>query len=406
VGDQEAKRAVSGEVAAGSVGGPLEGVLVLDLSRALAGPHAAMMLGDLGARVIKVEEPKGGDDSRSWGPFVGEGAGKSTYFMSANRNKESVAIDLKQPDGRAFLSRLVRRADILVENFRPGVLDRLGFSVDRLRSLNDRLIQLSITGYGHDGPLRDRPGYDQIMQGDGGLMSMTGLGADHVTKIGVPICDVAAGMYGAFGVLAALVERNRTGRGRVVRTSLLAAAVGVHAFQGTRWTVAGEVSVPSGNHHSAIAPYGAFRCADGVIQIAVGSDRLWRAFAAVVGIEPDEDGLRSNADRVSNRTALIERIESVLAAAPAETWLERLASAGIPSGRIRSLDEVYSMEQTLSQGLLIEVDDPTVGRVSLPGPAVRFDGETVRVHAAPPTLGEHTESVRAWLGTVESGAHE
>src|SRR3954447_26281177 len=228
-----------------------------------------MMLGDLGARVIKVETPDGGDDSRGWGPPFVEG--ESTYYLSANRNKESVTADLKSAEGKEFLTRLVRRADILVENFRPGVLDRLGFSVEQLHELNPGLVVLSISGFGHDGPEGGRAGYDQIAQGEGGLMSLTGSDPDHPQRVGVPIADLLAGMYGAYGVVSALHERARTGRGRVVRTSLLAAIVGVHAFQGTRWTVAREVPHPIGNHHPSICPYGLFRTADAPVQVAVGS---------------------------------------------------------------------------------------------------------------------------------------
>jgi crotonobetainyl-CoA:carnitine CoA-transferase CaiB-like acyl-CoA transferase len=233
------------------VTGPLNDILVIDLSRALAGPHAAMMLGDMGARVIKIEHPKGGDDSRSWGPpFVGpDQARESTYFLSCNRNKESVTLDLKSEQGRDTLGRLVARADVLVENFRPGVLDRMGFTTEHLHELNPALVVLSITGFGHDGPEGQRAGYDQIAQGEAGLMSLTGSAPGEPTRVGLPIGDLLAGMYGAYGVVSALHERHRTGRGRVVRTSLLASIVGVHAFQGTRWTVAGEVPHASGNHH-------------------------------------------------------------------------------------------------------------------------------------------------------------
>src|SRR6478752_1058911 len=211
----------------------LSDLVVVDLTRALAGPHAAMMLADLGARVIKVESPAGGDESRSWGPpFVGpDDEPVSTYFLSANRNKESVTADLKSEDGKRFLTRLVAHADVLLENFRTGVLDRLGFTTERLAELNPRLVVLSISGFGHDGPEGGRAGYDQIAQGEAGLMSLTGPNPDDVQRVGVPIADLLAGMYGAFGVVAALRERDRTGRGRVVRTSLLASVVGVHAFQ-------------------------------------------------------------------------------------------------------------------------------------------------------------------------------
>ena len=272
--------------------GPLQDITVVDLSRALAGPHAAMMLGDMGARVIKVETPGTGDDTRGWGPpFVGpEDDPISTYFLSANRNKESITLDLKSDDGRDVLTRLVQRSDVLIENFRPGVLDRLGFTVERLHELNPRLVVLAISGFGHDGPQGGRAGYDQIAQGEAGLMSVTGPSADEPTRIGVPIGDLLAGMYGAYGVVAALHERNTTGKGRVVRTSLLAAVVGAHAFQGTAYTVAGHVGHAQGNHHPALSPYGLFHCEDGDIQIACGSESLWVKLAEAFDIDPTRTG--------------------------------------------------------------------------------------------------------------------
>ena len=265
--------------------GPLSDVVVVDLSRALAGPHAAMMLGDMGARVIKVENPDGGDDTRGWGPpFVGEPA-ESTYFLSCNRNKESITLDLKDEEGKSTLRRLIQKADVLVENFRPGVLARLGFGSAELIALNPRLVTLSISGFGHDGPQGTRAGYDQIAQGEAGLMSLTGPDSAHPTRVGVPIGDLLAGMYGAYGVVAALNERNATGKGSTVHTSLLASIVGVHAFQGTRYTVAGEIPQAAGNHHPSIVPYGLFSCADGSIQMAVGSENLWRSFAEAFGFK-------------------------------------------------------------------------------------------------------------------------
>jgi formyl-CoA transferase len=363
-----------------------------------------MMLADMGARVIKVESPGRGDESRSWGPpFVGPAdAPVSTYFLSANRNKESIQLDLKTEGGLVVLEDLVRRADVLVENFRPGVLDRLGLPTQRMRELNSRLVVLSITGFGHDGPEGDRAGYDQIAQGEAGLMSLTGPSADEPTRVGVPIGDLLAGMYGAFGVAAALAERERSGQGKVVRTSLLAAVVGVHAFQGTRYTVGGEVPQPSGNHHPAIAPYGAFRALDGILQVAIGNDVQWRTFADLLGLSPAEARFATNTSRVQHRTELIREMEDALSAASVETWLGRLHDAGVPAGKVRSLDDVYAWEQTLSQGLLIEVDHPTVGQVRLPGPPLRLenlDGSRAgrTAHAAPPLLGEHDEAVRCWL---------
>jgi formyl-CoA transferase len=369
-----------------------------------------MMLGDLGARVIKVETPGTGDDTRGWGPpFVDPpdgGSRESTYFLSTNRNKESITLDLKADDGREVLTRMVERADVLLENFRPGVLDRLGFGTGRLHELNPRLVVLSISGFGHDGPEGGRAGYDQIAQGEAGLMSLTGSGPDDPQRVGVPIGDLLAGMYGAYGVLAALLDRERTGRGQVVRTSLLAAIVGVHAFQGTRFTVAGEVGRAQGNHHPSIAPYGLFRCRDGAVQISVGSESLWRRFCAGFGLDPEADGLASNPERVAHRDRVVELVEGAFASWDGADLLPRLAELGIPAGRVRTLDEVYAWDQTRSQGLLVDVDHATLGPVTLPGPPLRFftadpDGEqevTRRSHTPPPTLGEHGAAVRAWLG--------
>jgi crotonobetainyl-CoA:carnitine CoA-transferase CaiB-like acyl-CoA transferase len=380
--------------------GPLSDLVVLDLTRALAGPHAAMMLGDLGARVIKVESPTG-DDSRGWGPpFLGEGEDReSTYFMSANRNKESLVLDLKSEADQDVLARLVERADVLMENFRVGVLDRLGFSVERLHELNPRLVVLSITGFGHDGPEARRSGYDQIAQGEGGLMSITG--TEQPTKVGVPIADLVAGMYGAYGVLAALHERTLTGRGRVVRTSLLAGMVGVHAYQGTRWTVGGEVPGLAGDHHPSISPYGMFATASAPVQIACGSENLWRALCAALGWDPAEPAFATNALRVAHRAALIEKMEALFASDPAEHWLALLADAGVPAGKVRSMDDVYTWDQALSQGLLLDVTHATKGDLKLPGSPIRFDDNPYSggrpTHLAPPTLGQHNESIREWL---------
>ncbi|QIG43953.1 CoA transferase [Nocardioides anomalus] len=382
--------------------GPLSDLLVLDLTRALAGPHAAMMLGDLGARVIKVEPPAG-DDTRGWGPpFVGpEDDRESTYFLSANRNKESLLLDLKDPADADVLARLVERADVLMENYRTGVLDRLGFPVSRLHSLNPRLVVLSITGFGHDGPEGNRAGYDQIAQGEGGLMSITG--TTQPTKVGVPIADLIAGMNGAYGVLAALHERATTGRGRVVRTSLLAGMVGVHAFQGTKWTVAGEVPGLSGDHHPSIAPYGMFATGSAPIQIACGSEALWRALCSALSWDAAEAGFATNALRVEHRDELIARLEALFATADAEHWLALLADAGVPSGKVRSMDDVYSWDQVLSQGLKLTVDHPTLGAVDLPGSPLRFDDNAYSggraEHLAPPRLDEHGDAIRGWLAS-------
>ena len=383
--------------------GPLTGLVVVDLTRALAGPHAAMMLGDLGAEVIKVENPLGGDDTRGWGPpFVDaeHGERESTYFLCANRNKKSVTLDLKDHAGKAALQPLIRRADVLMENFRPGVLDRLGFSQQRMAELNPRLVVLSISGFGHDGPEAGRAGYDQIAQGEAGLMSVTGSGPTDLQRVGVPIADLLAGMYGAFGVLAALQERERTGRGQVVRASLLAAVVGVHAFQGTKWTVAGEAGEAAGNHHPSICPYGLFETADGAVQIAVGSEGLWKRFCDGFGLDSDAPGMATNPQRVANGKRVNEMVQAAFALYSTDELLAKLDRIGLPAGRIRSIREVYEWEQTRSQGLLINVDHATLGPITLPGPPLRFfssDGAelTRRKHRAPPVLGADNDLVAA-----------
>lgn len=418
---------------------PLEDIVVVDLTRALSGPQAAMMLGDLGARVVKVEAPGHGDDSRGWGPpFVrpgksgpgesgpsesgpgesgegtgdgeGEGDGEggdreagdiSTYFLCCNRNKESITLDLKSPAGAATLARLVARADVLLENFRPGTLDRLGFPVARLHALNPRLVIGSISGFGHDGPEGGRPGYDQIAQGEAGLMSVTGPDPQHPQRVGVPIADLLSGMNLAYGVVAALRERDRTGRGRVVRTSLLASVVGVHALHGTAYTVAGHVGRAQGNHHPAIAPYGLFRCRDGQVQVAIAAESQWRRFAAEFGIDARASGLATNGDRVRGRAGTIAAVEAAFADLDAGPLLERLAALGIPAGRVRAIDEVYGWDQVASQGLLVELEHPALGPITVPGPAIRFDdlpyaGGRAQ-HLPPPALGEHTDAILAWL---------
>ncbi len=430
--------------------GPLSDIVVLDLTRALAGPHAAMMLGDLGARVIKIESPAGGDDTRGWGPpFVTAPSGSpadtsapaaanlaapdavaqqtesatgkgtdpgpiSTYFLSCNRNKQSVTLDLKSDQGKWALTELIRRSDVLCENFRPGVLDRLGFPLARLMELNPCLVVLSISGFGHDGPEGGRAGYDQIAQGEGGLMSMTGPDPQTPTKAGVPISDLLAGMYGAFGVLGKLHERMRTGRGGQVRTSLLAAVVGVHAYQGTRWTVAGEIPQAEGPHHPSICPYGLFFASDGAVQISVGSEYLWQKFAPAFGLPVEGPGFASNAERVRNAAAVRAAVNEAFAEYASADLLARLDELGIPSGQVKDLQQVYEWEQTRSQGLLIDVQHPVLGSVTLPGPPLRlFDGdgsEWHRAHTAPPLLGEHTEEVLAWLssptGTIPAASGE
>ena len=371
--------------------GPLAGVRVLDLARVLAGPYAAMLLADLGAEVIKVERPGTGDDTRSWGPpFAGPEDGRqSTYFLSVNRGKRSVTIDLKDPAERGFVADLVRWADVLVENFRPGVMARLGLGDERLAELNPGLVRLSISGFGEAGADAGRVGYDQIVQAEGGLMSMTGMPGGPAVKVGVPIADVCAGLFGVIGVLGALVERERTGRGQRVATSLLAAQAGIHTFQATRYLIAGEIPGPSGNHHPTVAPYGLFDAADGALVIAVGNEDIWWRFAPLVGIDPAEARFAANALRLAHLEELHRVLAAALAARPVAEWLALLAGAGVPAGRVKSLDEVYDGGR-----LAWEVDHPALGRIRLSANPLNFSRTAVAPGLPPPLLGEHTDQVR------------
>ena len=380
---------------ASSGSGPLAGIRVVDLTRALAGPYATLMLADAGAEVIKVERPDTGDDSRGWGPpFVGpDDDPQSTYFLAINRSKRSVVLDLKDDADLDRLRRLIATADVLVENFRPGVMERLGFGVEALEALNDRLVVLSITGFGEGGPDGHRSGFDQIIQGEGGLMGITGPVGGPPIKTGVPITDILAGMFGAYGVVSALHERERTGKGQRVTTSLLAAAVAVHAYQGTRWTLGGEVPEPGGNRHATISPYGAFTCSDGYLNICVGSEGLWRRFAPLVGLDPDDPRYATNRARVTNWDELEADINLRLRDDTVDAWMARLDEAGIPAGRIRTMDQVYGWEQVEHLGLVDRVTHPSAGELELPGAPVRWSGSGRRPPDPPPRLGEHTDEV-------------
>jgi crotonobetainyl-CoA:carnitine CoA-transferase CaiB-like acyl-CoA transferase len=369
----------------------LAGVRVVDLSRALAGPYATMMLADVGADVLKVEPPAG-DDSRGWLPFTGspeDEQRESAYFLAANRGKRSVRLDLKSPEGADRLRALCAEADVLVENYRPGLLARLGLDPADLRAANPRLVTLSITGFGAGGPDGARPGFDQIVQAEAGLMSLTGPVDGEPTRVGLPIADILAGMFGAFGVMSALHERERTGVGRAVETSLLAAVTAVHAFQGAGWLAAGAAPVRTGNRHPSIAPYGTFRCSDSSLVIAVGSEALWRRFAAVVGIPHDRPDVATNALRVAKVEELQAELEALLADRKADDVIAELVDAGIPAGRIRAMPEVYDWEQVHHLGLVHHLAHATLGDVAVPGGALRYDGTTAASTVPPPLLGEH-----------------
>lgn len=377
---------------------PLEGLRVIDLTRALAGPYAAMMLGDQGADVIKIEQPGKGDESRGWGPPFQEG--ESSYFLSINRNKRSVTLDLKSDDGKRALEALLATADVLLENFSPGVMAKLGFDQAAVRARHPRLVYCSISGFGQDGPNRDRPAYDLILQGMGGLMSITGPVGGPPTKVGVPIADLTAGMFAFSAVMLALFQRERTGRGQFVDTSLLDGQLALLTFQAGRYFATGEPPTWQGNEHPSIAPYETFKAKDGYVNVAVGNEGLWAKFCAATALEALQADPRfaTNRDRLVNRPALIEAIEAAFAAWTCDEALALLKAAGIPCGPIYDLHRVFTDPQVADRGLVLEMDHPTVGAVRAPGPPYRLSDSEGRTHRAPPRLGEHTAEVLAELG--------
>lgn len=372
---------------------PLTNLKVVDLSRVLAGPFAAMILGDLGAQVIKIERPGGGDDTRTWGPpFVGPpGRQESTYFLSANRNKRSVVLDLQAPEDLQSLKLLLQQADVVIENFRPGVMDRLGLSEEVLHELNPQLICLSISGFGSLGPDRTRVGYDQILQAEAGLMGLTGLGTP--TKVGVPTADLTAGLFGIIGVLAALLERVGSRQGQHVHTSLLAGLIGIHTFQATRYLIAGEIPAPAGNHHPTVCPYGMFVTADAPVVLAVGNENMWRRFAPLVALDPADDRFRSNSARLAHFEVLEQLINTHLQTNTIQHWMTVFNAAGIPAGEVKTLDRVYTDPQLIAEGLITQVQHPTLGPIQLPGNPLRFSRSTQAPPTPPPLLGQHTEQL-------------
>lgn len=373
---------------------PLSGIKVLDLSRVLAGPYCSMMLGDLGADVIKVERPGAGDDTRQWGPP--EAGGEAAYYLCVNRNKRSITVDLKAPEGREIILALARRSDILLENYKVGTLDKLGLGYEDLRKENSGLIYCSITGFGLNGPYKDKPGYDFMIQGMGGLMSITGDPQGPPMKVGVAIVDIFAGLFASSAVLAALRYREKTGKGQHVDVALLDAVVACLANVGSNYLVSGEVPKRYGNAHPNIVPYEPFRTKDGTyINLAVGNDRQWRDFCRLAGAEhlADDPRFATNPQRVVHREALIPLVAELMLQKTADEWLEALDRLKIPCGPINTLDRVFSDPQVLAREMVVEVPHPTAGKVKLVASPMKFSDTHCEVRRHPPLLGEHTEEV-------------
>lgn len=375
------------------MGGPLEGLRVLDLSRVLAGPVCSMLLGDLGADVLKVEQPGVGDETRSWGPPFYKG--ESAYFLAINRNKRSLTLNLKDPRGLALLTRLVQASDILIQNFRPGTLARLGLGYAEAARLNGRLIYASVTAYGSSGPGAAKPGYDFIAQGVGGLMSITGLPDGPPTKVGVAVVDVVAGLLLTGLILAALHRRERTGRGEEVETSLLQAAVALLINVASNYLVSGEVPGRWGNAHANIVPYQTFATADGHLNVAIANDGLWRTFCQIIG-EPawaEDPEFATNAARTRNRERLVPLLAARFARLPTAAWLTRLEAAGLPCGPVNTVAEVLADPAVRHLKMVQEVEHPTLGKVPLLGIPFTLAGSPSVIRRPPPRLGEHTGEV-------------
>jgi formyl-CoA transferase/CoA:oxalate CoA-transferase len=371
----------------------LRHLTVLDLSRVLSGPYCTMQLADMGARVIKIERPGAGDDTRAWGPPFVEG--ESAYFLSINRNKESVTLNFKHPEGRRLLDALIARADVLVENFRPGTLDEMGLGYDAVHARHPRLVYTSISGFGHTGPLRERAGYDAVLQGEAGIMSVTGPADGQGYKVGVAIADLASGLFAAQGTLLALYERERTGQGQHVDIAMLDSVAALLTYQAGIYFTTGAPPQRLGNAHPTVAPYETFRAADGDIVLAAGNDDLWRRFCRVASLDAyaADPRFARNSDRVRNYGVLRPIVAEVFQQRTRAEWIALFNEAGIPVGPVRDLHEVLTDEQLLAREMVHTLHHAVAGPVQVLGTPVKLSATPGDVQSAPPALGQHTDAV-------------
>jgi crotonobetainyl-CoA:carnitine CoA-transferase CaiB-like acyl-CoA transferase len=382
----------------GQAEGALAGIRVVDLTWALAGPYCTLMLADHGADVVKIEIPGLGDESREWAPPHINGV--SAYYLAVNRNKRSITCDLKNPDGKLILERLVEKADVVVENFSPGVLARLGFPDERLRAMNGRAVICHISGFGQDGPGRAWAAYDLVVQGMGGIMSLTGEPRREPVMVGVPQADMVGGMFAAFAIVAALEARHRTGEGQVIDATMIGGQVALLSRQAARYFADGTVPRPEGNMHASIVPYQTFRAADGFVNVCCANNALFERLCRALDLEDllEDSRFADNPSRVKHRDALVPQLEARIATLPKAEVVRKLREANVPVGPINDLREVFADPVVRHLGLIAEVDHPVAGRVRAPGIPVRLSGTPASVRRYAPLLGEHTDEVLAELG--------
>lgn len=381
----------------------LDGIRVLDLTRALAGPFCTLMLGDNGADVIKVEIPGSGDDTRKWGPpFIGE---ESAYYLSINRNKRSLTLNLQDAQAQEVFMKLALDIDVVVENFTPGVMGRFGLDYDAVKAVNPKVVYCSISGFGQDGPYRNRPAYDQIMQGVGGLMSITGEPDGEPQKIGIAVTDIGAGMWSAFAIMAALNHRGKTGEGQYIDISMLDAQVAWLTYQAAFFFANGEAPKRMGAAHPTLVPYQAFMCKDGkYINVAVGSERIWERFCQGMEREDlkDHPDYATNSVRVNNRGAMVSMLQEIFLTRPVAEWVKDLQAANVPCGPINDLADVFADPQVLARNMYLEMAHPTLGSIKQTGLPIKFSLTPGGLDRHPPLLGEHNQEILKSLGYSEA----
>lgn len=370
---------------------PLSGIKVLDLSRVLAGPYCGMILADLGAFVVKIERPGKGDDAREYGPFIN---GESAYFISINRNKKSITLNLKSSEGQEIFKELVKKFDVVLENFRPGTMDKLGLGYEVLKEINPRIIYAASSGFGHTGPYRERPAYDAIIQAMGGLMSITGFPQDKPTRVGASIADIASGMFCAMGIMAALIKREKTGMGDMVDVSMLDSVVAILENAISRYEITGEIPGRLGNRHPSIVPFESFEAKDGDVMIAVGNDELWKKLCIAIDKEElvEDPRFKTNPLRVQNYDDIKRILDEIIKTKTVDEWIKIMDAVGIPCSPINTIDKVVNHPQIAARQMIATIYHPKIGKIRIPASPIKFKNENIVIGPAP-LLGEHTDEI-------------